>query len=77
MSDELQKPTVGRIVHYVSDDAPNGEYELKHRAAIVTEVYKSPMISGLCVLNPTGMVFNRSVIYDDTCSGGTWHWPER
>lgn len=32
------KPTVGRIVHYVSYGTPNGEYQPEHRAAIITGV---------------------------------------
>lgn len=32
------KPSVGRIVHYVSFGTPGGEYAPKCRAAIVTEV---------------------------------------
>jgi hypothetical protein len=32
------KPTVGRIVHYVSYGTPGGEYTSQCRAAIITEV---------------------------------------
>lgn len=32
------KPSVGRIVHYVSYGTPGGEYTAKCRAAVVTEV---------------------------------------
>lgn len=80
------KPTVGRIVHYVSYGTPGGEYASECRAAIVTEV--GDMLSqacasregyvGLCVVNPAGQFFNRGVPYDDDeHRGGTWHWPER
>jgi hypothetical protein len=91
MSD--QKPSVGRIVHYVSYGTPGGEYTRVCRAAIITEigdmppgtehinVEASPVMPnvGLAVLNPEGVFFNRNV----PCSipanrhGGTWHWPER
>lgn len=89
------KPTVGRIVHYVSYGTPGGEYKSECRAAVVTETpegVEDPQTIGLCVLNPTGMFFNRSVPchegdtgYDHTGGeilqrsyrGGTWHWPER
>jgi hypothetical protein len=80
------KPTVGRIVHYVSHGSPvrgdgSQAYESECRAAVVTEVPEdvgNPQTIGLCVLNPTGMFFNRSVVHDeDGESGGTWHWPER
>ena len=72
---QLIPSSVGRVVHYVSYGTPNGEYEPEHRAAIITEV--GPVLVGLCVLNPTGLFFNRDVRFDADCAGGTWHWPER
>ena len=78
--DEVIEVTVGRIVHYVSYGTPGGEFAPEHRAAIVTEVAEpgTNAIVGLCVLNPTGMFFNRGVFYDETAaSPGSWHWPER
>lgn len=76
------KPTIGRIVHYVSYGTPGGEYTSECRAAVVTEVrypdLDDPQTVGLCVLNPTGMFFNRTTPHDeDGKAGGTWHWPER
>lgn len=72
-----QKPSVGRIVHYVSYGTPGGEYTSECRAAIVTETNTSDTV-GLCVLNPTGQFFNRTVTQDEFGhAGGTWHWPER
>jgi hypothetical protein len=85
------KPSVGRIVHYVSYGTPGGEYGKECRAAIVTQVVGPALdpvtlqestdsyVVGLCVLNPTGQFFNPSVIQMENPShdGGTWHWPER
>lgn len=86
------RPSVGRIVHYVSYGTPSGEYTSECRAAIVTEVgtFVDEDRIGLAVLNPTGMFFNRRVDHDelpppdkivpgerDTYLPGTWHWPER
>lgn len=97
------KPTVGRVVHYVSYGTPGGEYASECRAAIITEVTPAGTLAvdlsdaredtvGLCVLNPTGLFFNRAVPHhggdvghDHTGErmenmsyrGGTWHWPER
>ena len=82
------KPSVGRIVHYVSYGTPGGEYGKECRAAVVTEVNGD--FAGLCVLNPTGQFFNRSIPHDEGTAdgsvtglcggkaydGGTWHWPE-
>ena len=77
----MTAPSIGRIVHYVSYGTPGGEYTKECRAAIVTELplgVTNPQTIGLCVLNPTGMFFNRTVVLDETgITGGTWHWPER
>lgn len=87
------KPSVGRVVHYVSYGTPGGEFGRECRAAIITEVpahlLAEPMdgcpngtdgqwIASLAVLNPTGAYFNQNVALDESAStGGTWHWPER
>lgn len=77
------KPSVGRIVHYVSFGTPGGEYPTACRAALVTETDATNAGRvGLAVLNPTGAFF-RSLSdggswNDETAhAGGTWHWPER
>lgn len=72
-------PTVGRIVHYVSYGTPGGEYASQCRAAIVTEAARGDSdLTGMAVLNPEGMFFNRYVPQsEDEHRGGTWHWPER
>lgn len=80
-------PTVGRIVHYVSYGTPGGEYTSQCRAAIVIGVPDTelPVITpegvatqlDLCVLNLTGMFFNRCPQDEVRKLGGTWHWPER
>ncbi|GAA3550706.1 hypothetical protein GCM10022419_033720 [Nonomuraea rosea] len=59
-----QVPSVGRIVHYVSYGTPGGEFKQECRAAIITETNTSDTV-GLCVLNPTGQFFNRTVTYHD------------
>ncbi|WP_084518047.1 hypothetical protein [Microtetraspora niveoalba] len=65
-----QKPSVGRIVHYVSYGTPGGEYKSECRAAIVTEVLADGSQGaennvGLAVLNPEGVYFNRAVPQDE------------
>lgn len=66
------KPSVGRVVHYVSYGTPGGEYRSECRAAIITEVpallAEQPndgATVGLCVLNPAGQFFNREVPYHE------------
>jgi hypothetical protein len=79
------KPSVGRIVHYVSYGTPGGEYGKECRAAIVTQV-NGPGADdlervGAAVLNPSGMFFHEDLPELDPAvhgyKGGTWHWPER
>lgn len=73
------KPTVGRIVHYVSYGTPGGEYPSVCRAAMVTGIAEgATSVVHLCVLNPEGFFFNKNVNQDESAKrGGTWHWPER
>ena len=86
----MSKPSVGRVVHYVSYGTPGGEYQSQCRAAIITDVpdllnEDGPNIGpegyvkavSLCVLNPTGQFFNTEIKYSEDHEGGTWHWPER
>lgn len=85
-----QQPSVGRAVHYVAYGTPGGEFPAGVcRAATITEVtYGKPdddprdmpadavETVGLCVMNPTGLFFNRGIPYDPNKAPGTWHWPE-
>lgn len=88
-----QKPSVGRIVHYVSYGTPNGEYTSKCVAAIITEVVFSENLKRdvvrLKIFNPDGD-FNSPYLDEDDYPArlskdpgaappkpGTWHWPER
>jgi len=75
-----QPPTICRMVHYVSYGTPNAEYTSECRAAVVTEVLNPGDATlgetvGLCVLNPTGVFFNRTIAHDEQRSPGSWHWP--
>ena len=86
-----QKPSVGRIVHYVAYGTPGGEFPAGIcRAAVITEVDVldsgrviqvatdgTQVDVGLCVLNPSGAFFTGGVRYDEANAPGTWHWPER
>jgi hypothetical protein len=78
------KPSIGRIVHYVSYGTPGGEFKPEHRAAIIAGIPDLVSEGGreagttvdLVVFNPQGLFFNR-VPYSAEAKGGTWHWPER
>ena len=76
---EHPRPSVGRVVHYVSRGSADLVFPSSCRAAIVTEtdVNLNGDVS-LCVLNPSGMFFDLKIEHDeDNKVGGTWHWPER
>lgn len=81
------RPSVGRIVHYLSHGTPVREdgtqaYPPQCRAATVTEVDEDdPARVGLLVHNPTGNFFHPlaaggSRQDEAQQQGGTWHWPE-
>lgn len=83
-----QKPSVGRIVHYVSRGSADGVFESQCRAAIITEVADDGRTVGLCAINPSGLFFHP--LADGGCPSdpgdvdeeigympGSWHWPER
>lgn len=78
-----QRPSVGRVVHYVSYGTPGGEFKSQCRAALVTEVsvVGASGTVGLAVVNPTGLFFHPLAAggceqSEDDHRGGTWHWPE-
>lgn len=79
------KPTVGRIVHYLSHGSPvlpdgTQKYKPLCRAAIVadySEGFMGSEIVNLAVLNPTGIFFGDSRQDESKSIGGSWHWPER
>ena len=84
-----QRPSVGRIVHYVSYGTPGGEFGQECRAAVVAAVATRDRLA-LVIFNPTGLFFNEAVAYASEVAGsepygvlvphlvgGTWHWPER
>lgn len=77
----MKRPTIGRVVHYVSNTIVR-EGGTAHRAAIVTEestegAEEVVNAVGLAILNPEGMWFKRSVPQDRAGqTPGTWHWCE-
>lgn len=72
----MQKPTVGRIVHYQSYGTPGGEFLPEPRAAVITAIGERGAVS-LCVLNPTGQFFSQGVPYSELPEAGHWNWPPR
>jgi hypothetical protein len=87
----MTRPSVGRVVHYVSHGTPVREdgsqaFESTCRAAIIAGIPypDEPDIADsvdLTVFNPTGLFFHAACPHeepeDGPLVGGTWHWPER
>jgi hypothetical protein len=80
------KPTIGRIVHYLNHGSPvlpdgSQKYKPECRAAIVTQNilgFMDSELTGMAVLNPSGLFFEFGCPQDESKSiGGSWHWPER
>lgn len=80
-----QKPSIGRIVHYVSYGTPKGEYNSRCVAAIITDVREvedgvnmpSAIEARLKIFNPDGDFNSPWLRYSENNSTGSWHWPER
>lgn len=78
-----QKPTVGRIVHYVGHKDLDGKP--LHYASIITNtpsLYPTDIGDiesiDLCVFSPFGMSWEFRVERGDSgVVPHTWHWPER
>lgn len=69
----MKKPTVGRIVHYQAYGTPGGEFKSASRAAVIAEVHSDEEVT-VCVLNPSGLFFNR-VKFAEAPTPGFWNWP--
>lgn len=69
------KPTVGRIVHYMTRGSADGVYPPTPFASIITEVVNDTCVH-LVTFGPSGIRFEQNVIQGDNAPG-TWHWPKR
>jgi hypothetical protein len=73
----VSTPSVGRVVHYVAYGTPGGEFPTGVcRAAVITDASPLTTAISVCVLNPSGLFFNRAIPFDPAKTPGTWHWPE-
>lgn len=66
----MQKPSIGRIVHYVN-------FANQHLAAIVTKVTDDAV--HLVVFNPATAYtdYQFDIVFSELPTPDTWHWPER
>lgn len=88
---EEQKPSEGRVVHYVFEDERS--HALVHRPAIIVNAWNNSLPGqgvNLAVIydgtndhtprwpEADAMVgWQTSVYYSETPKHNTWHWPER
>lgn len=75
----MQKPAIGRIVHYVARGSLDGKFPPTCRGAIITEVAgKQPasaqVLASLAVVNPTGLFFDQDLMHSTAGQPGSWHW---
>ena len=75
MASNTQRPSIGRVIHFVSAGHSLGTYSSTCRAAIVTDV-KNDTTLGAAVFSAKGVWFHDELTYDEEKAGGTWHWPE-
>lgn len=86
------RPSIGRIVLYQRHGSPNGQHKAEPSAAVITSVYppdfegQEGLFVDLCVLNPTGIYFDRKTPHDSLDDDGKsegpwtpghWRWPPR
>lgn len=76
MTENAQKPSIGRIVHYQAHGSPNGQHKSEPRPAIISRVADDTTVD-LTVFNPTGLFFNVGCKFDADAGPGTWRWPPR
>ena len=74
-----QRPSIGRVVHYVSSDNAKTWPACKHNAALITSINEDATVN-LSVI-PDGLNYiipmQRIKQDEDEKYLGTWHWPER
>ena len=73
----MQKPSVGRVVHYQRFGSPCGTHKPEASAAIITKVIdKDTKKCQLFVMNPNGLYHNETP-YSEMPKPGHWSWPPR
>lgn len=83
----MQKPTVGRIVHYTNLGDKDGRYPPEQQAAIITGVYPAhpegtagtvgELHVDLHIFYRTGQFDMKAVPYSEGYERGHWSWPPR
>lgn len=71
----MDKPTIGRIVHYFERDARTTDFKIKPFAAIITEVIGGEYNAVMLTLFLPGAVRCVGVPVVQGTSRGCWNWP--
>lgn len=72
----MQKPSIGRIVHYTNLGDADGKYPPEQQAAIVTGVNADGTVA-LHIFYKTGQFDMASVPFSEEYKRGHWTWPPR
>lgn len=72
----MEKVTVGRIVHYTNLGDKDGKYPPEQQAAIVTRVRDGGLVA-LHIFYPTGQFDMDNVPFSESYERGHWSWPAR
>lgn len=72
----VQKPTIGRIVLYCRYGSPGGEHKSEPSPAIITQVCEDGATCMLFVMNPNGTYHNKTPFSQEP-KPGCWSWPSR
>lgn len=72
----MQKPSIGRIVHYQKYGTPGGEHKAEPSPAVITKVEEDGSTCHLFVMNPNGLYFNKTP-FAETPTPGCWSWPPK
>lgn len=77
-----QKPSIGRIVHFVLPAMRSGP--ARHRPAVITMVYSDTCVNLRILFDANDPEIygeredrRKSVVLDERGEPHTWHWPER
>lgn len=71
-----QKPSIGRIVHYVNLGDRDGKYPPETQAALITKVNDDGTVD-LKIFYRTGIFDRPRVAFSETPERGSWSWPPR
>lgn len=77
----VQKPSVGRMVHFVPPMECTADTTLPHYAAIIAQVNPAkkgkPETVELATFGPNSLYFQHEIPFSEVYKPGHWSWPPR